>query len=313
MEDLRVAIGQVNSRVGQFERNIEKHRDFARRAAQAKAKIICFPETSLTGYPTTNSVPHELAQPLDGPLGEAMAQVSAETGLMILAGMVERDRSGVLYNTQLVASPTGLVGGYRKVHVGNSEIHRFYHGDDLAVFPTKEATFGVQICYDNHFPEGSRTLALRGAEVIFCPYGSPGPCTEDGVAAKQGRWLKYLPARAFDNSVYVVLSNLVGPGDPSAPATGSVVGSQPSTSRDTHVDMPEFPGGSLVLNPWGEVIAKAGPKEDLLIVDLPAATILEKRSDALQFFTHFRRPELYGELVRPSRAPAGPGAGASTV
>lgn len=313
MEDLRVAIGQVNSRVGQFERNIAKHRDFARRAAQAKAKVIVFPETSLSGYPTTNGVPLELAQPLDGPLGKAMAQVSAETGLIILAGMIERDRSGVVYNTQLVTSPAGVVGGYRKVHVGNSEIHRFSRGDDFTVFPMKEASFGVQICYDNHFPEGSRSLALRGAEILFCPYGSPGPCTADGVTAKQERWLKYLPARAFDNSVYIVQVNQVGPSDPSAPETGSVVGSHASSARDTHVDLPEFPGGSLVLNPWGEVIAKAGCSEELLIVDLPAATIREKRSDALQFFTHFRRPELYGELVRPSRAPSGPGAGVSAV
>ena len=81
--------------------------------------------------------------------------------------MVERDRSGVLYNTQLIAAPTGLIGGYRKTHVGNSEIHRFSHGDELRVFDYAGVSFGILICYDNHFPEASRTLALRGAEVIF--------------------------------------------------------------------------------------------------------------------------------------------------
>ena len=80
--------------------------------------------------------------------------------------MVERDRSGVLYNTQLIAAPTGLIGGYRKTHVGNSEIHRFSHGDELRVFDYEGVSFGIQICYDNHFPEASRTLALRGAERI---------------------------------------------------------------------------------------------------------------------------------------------------
>ena len=301
MEDIRVALAQITCPVGKLNENVEKHRECARKAAKEGASIICFPETSLTGYPTGTSIPHELAQPLDGPLGRAMADVSSETGTLILAGLVERDRSGVVYNTQLVAAPTGLVGGYRKAHVANSEIHRFYHGDGLPVFTYGGVRFGIQICYDNHFPEGSRVLALRGAEILFCPYGSPGPCTMEGLASKQERWLRYLTARAFDNSVYVVAVNQVGSGG-TEHASEEAGGSTP---RDTHPDLGVFPGGSLVLNPWGEVIARSKPLvEDVLVVELSLAEFQRKRSDALQFFTHFRRPELYEDIARPSRASA---------
>lgn len=304
MEDVRVALAQVECLTGETDVNLEKHRRSAALAAEAGARIICFPELSLTGYPNVDALPHDLAQPLDGELGRAMAALSVETGITLLAGLLERDSSGVIYNTQLVAGPNGLVGGYRKTHVPNSEIHRFYHGDDLRVFTSGGVSFGIQICYDNHFPEVSRILALRGAEIIFCPYASPGPCSEEGLGAKRSRWLRYLPGRAFDNSVYVVAVNQVGPclRSPSLGASGAPA-NIPCTPRDTNSGLAEFPGGSMVLDPWGDMIAQAKALvEDVLIVDLSQAAFQAKRADSLQFFTHFRRPELYGDLAAPSSA-----------
>lgn len=280
VEDIRVAAAQVTCPVGRLAENLDKHRRFTRQAARAGARVVCFSEASLTGYPVSDGVPHELAQPLPGELGRELAALSAETGVLVLAGLIERDRSGVLYNTAVVAGPEGLLGAYRKAHVACTEIHRFYHGDEFLTFTWGRTTFGVQICYDMHFAEMTRCLALRGAEVVFALYASPDPCTPQGHAAKRSRWMKYLPARAFDNSVYVVAVNQVG-----------------------HNGAVEFPGTTLVLNPTGDVVAEARPlEEDLLVADLTEAALLDKRREALQFFTHFRRPELYGELVRPRRA-----------
>jgi predicted amidohydrolase len=280
VEDIRIAAAQITCPVGRLAENVDKHKRYTRRAAQAGARIICFSEASLTGYPVSDRVPHELAQPLPGELSREMVALSAETGVLVLAGLIERDRSGVLYNSLMVAGPSGLLGAYRKAHVACSEIHRFYHGDEFLVFSWGRTTFGVAICYDMHFPEMARCLALRGAEVIFALYGSPDPCTPQGHAAKRSRWMKYLPARAFDNSVYVIAVNQVG-------NNGAI----------------EFPGTTLVFNPSGDVVAEAQPLvEDLLIVDLTEAALQEKRREALQFFTHFRRPELYAEVLHPSRA-----------
>jgi predicted amidohydrolase len=280
MQDIRVALAQITCPVGHLAENLEKHRHYARRAAQAGARLVCFSEGSLTGYPAGAEVPFELAQPLNGELCQQLVALCAETKVLILAGLVERDPSGVLYNTVVVAAPDGLIGGYRKAHVSCTEIHRFNEGDEFLTFAWCGTTFGVQICYDMHFAEMTRCLALRGAEVILALYASPDPCTPEGHAAKRSRWLKYLPARAFDNSVYVVAVNQVGSSGPL-----------------------EYPGNTIVINPVGEIMAEARPMvEDLLLVDLTAAGLEAKRSEALQFFTQFRRPELYAELVRPSRA-----------
>ena len=280
MKDIRVALAQITCPVGRLTENLEKHRQYTRRAAQAGARLVCFSEGSLTGYPAGDGVPHELAQPLNGELCRELVALSAETQVLILAGLVERDRSGVLYNTVVVAAPHGLIGGYRKAHVSCTEIHRFNEGDEFLTFTWGGTTFGVAICYDMHFAEMSRCLALRGAEVILALYASPDPCTPEGHAAKRSRWLKYLPARAFDNSVYVVAVNQVGSSGPL-----------------------EYPGNTIVLNPLGEIMAEAKPMvEDLLVLDLTAAGLLAKRGEPLQFFTQFRRPELYAELLRPSRA-----------
>lgn len=280
MQDIRVAAAQITSVVGQLTDNVETHRKYTHRAAEAGARIICFPELSLCGYPTGDRIPHDLAQPLRGELVQAMGELSAETGVIVLAGLLERDPSGVVYNTQVVAGPSGIIGGYRKTHVPTSEICRFSHGDELPVFRLPQITFGMQICYDSHFPEASTIQALRGAEVIFLPHASVGGPTTETYQAKRERWLRYMPARAYDNGVYVLVVNQVG-----------------------HNGMTEFPGVSMVLDPWGAVIAEAqAMAEDLLVVDLSAAAFQERRQSAGSFFAHFRRPELYGRIVKPSRA-----------
>lgn len=302
MQDIRIGLAQINCPIGQVDHNVEKHRQYARRAAKVGARIICFPELSLTGYPHDESQNQKFAQPLDGEVGNAMLKLSEQTGLLVLAGLLERDQSNSIYNTHLVASPGGLLGTYRKTHVSITESDYFDHGDQLPVFSHEGITFGIQICYDNHFPEAARTLALRGAEVIFSPYGSPGPCTQEGLAAKRSRWLRYLTARAFDNSLYYLVVNQVGKSSVAEGPVASASRTSPSP-RDTHSGMTEYPGGSMALGPWGEVIYEAQPPvENLAIVDLTAAMLEEKRHDALQFFDRFRRPELYSEVVQSRRA-----------
>jgi N-carbamoylputrescine amidase len=280
MRDVRVAAAQITSGVGALEVNVGKHQEYARRAAAAGAQVVCFPELSLCGYPTGPSLPDGLAQPLDGELSQAMLALSRQTGVVVLAGLLERDRSGVVYNTQIVAAPDGPIGAYRKVHVPTSEICRFYHGDDLPVFALPWATVGVQICYDSHFPEGSTIQALQGAEIIFLPHASTGGAGGESYAEKRARWLRYMPARAYDNRLYVVVVNQVG-----------------------HNGVAEFPGVAFALDPDGNTIAESrADVEDLMVVDLSASALERRRRSAEGFFAHFRRPEAYGLIDRPSRA-----------
>ncbi len=271
MNDVRVAAAQIASRVGDIEGNLAKHRDFAREAAKAGAHIVCFPELSLCGYPMDGDIPHDLARPLDGDLVAAIAALAHEYDIVVLAGMLESAPSGVLYNTQLIGMPGGRLERYRKTHVPTSEISRFRPGNELPVFHLEHAVVGVQICYDTHFPEATTVQALSGAEVVFMPHASTGLETRE---EKRARWLRYIPARAYDNGVFVLVVN------------------QADTERN-------FPGITMALDPWGAILGEASrDREDLLVVDFLATTLAERRAVAETFFAHFRRPELYVPVCR---------------
>jgi len=183
--DVRVAAAQIGSRVGDADGNLAKHHDLAARAAAAGAQIVCFPELSLCGYPTEGDLPHDLAQTVDGDLATAAAGLADELGIVVLAGMLERASSGVLYNTQLISSP-GRLETYRKSHVPTGEIGRFRPGNELPVFRLDDAVIGVQICYDSHFPEATTVQAQAGAEIVFMPHASTGAETRE---EKRARWL----------------------------------------------------------------------------------------------------------------------------
>jgi predicted amidohydrolase len=266
MRDVRVAAAQIASELGALERNLAKHRLLVQQASTAGAHVLCFPELSLCGYPQDGDIAHELARPLDGDLAAGVATLADEHGIVVLAGMLESAPSGVVYNTQLVASPGGRLESYRKTHVPTSEIGRFRQGGELPVFRLEHAVVGVQICYDAHFPEATTVQALAGAEIVFMPHASTGSETRD---EKRARWLRYLPARAYDNGVFVLVVNQADP------------------ERG-------FPGIAIAFDPWGAILGEAAPnEEDLLVVDLRAAALVERRAVAETFFPHFRRPELY--------------------
>jgi predicted amidohydrolase len=270
MLDLRVAGAQVSCVVGDFDRNLETHRRFSRQAAEAEAHVICFPELSLSGYPLERGHPYELARPLHGELTEEVQRLAEECSLTILAGMLELSASGLIYNTQVVATPGARLRAYRKAHVPTSEVATFAAGDELPVFELERARIGVQICYDSHFPEASTTQALRGAEVIFFPHASGGADVETAVE-KRDRWLRYLAARAYDNRVFALAVNQSG-----------------------HTGEQMMAGVTIAIDPQGEVIASAASyEEELTIVDFRQEALLAPRRVLELFHARWRRPELY--------------------
>lgn len=266
-----MAIAQICSQVGDFDANIAKHVDFVQRAAKAGAGIICFPELSLCGYPLDGDLPNDLARPLDGELTARLAQLADDHGIVVIAGMLARAPSGVIHNAQLLTIPGGGIKAYLKTHVPTSEIGRFAPGGTLPVFALPQVTVGVQICYDTHFPEATTVQALAGAEVIFMPHASAGDETRE---EKRARWMRYMAARAYDNAVFAVVVNQCDP-------------------------RRGFPGLAFALDPWGVMIGETEiDGEDLLVVDLLAGDLARRRAVAETFFSHFRRPELYGPVCR---------------
>ena len=210
MQDLRIAMVQMNSRVAEHERNLATIARFTEQAAAQDVDIVCFPELCVCGYNVGDPSTLE-PEPLKGDSLRRLEVISGDHEITVLAGFLERDVSGIVYNTQVICGPQGYVGHYRKTHVPDVEIGTFCHGDALPVFEHAKARYGIEICYDSHFPEVSTILAGKGAEVIFLPHASPGENREE----KRTRWMRFIPARAYDNSVFIAICNPVGDGEQS--------------------------------------------------------------------------------------------------
>ena len=267
----------MTSVVGDIEGNLASIDRLLGEAVNRGAEIACFPELSVCGYNTSE----RSGEPANGTRIPPAVEVPSETtdaleaigrrhGIWFLVGLLERDSSGIVYNTQLVISPKGIEGKYRKTHVPTTEIGTWRHGDDLPVFAHPKIKFGVEICYDTHFPEVSTALADKGAELIFMPHASGGV---EPAADKQARWERYVPARAYDNTVYTAICNQVG--DNGAGHT--------------------FEGVTFICDPVGKLVAQSthGSEEEIVITRLESGELESARSVPETFFRHFRRPEIY--------------------
>ncbi|MBW1863051.1 MAG: hypothetical protein JRJ02_11855 [Deltaproteobacteria bacterium] len=115
-------------------------------------------------------------------------------GLIIIVGMIEMTDDLKPYISQVVASPDGLLGLYRKTHLSPREKESYQAGQSIDTFCYEDAIFGVQLCYESHFPEISTVMALKGAQIIFMPHASPRKTPEEKIES----WLRHLPSRAFD-------------------------------------------------------------------------------------------------------------------
>ena len=282
MQDLKIAAIQMTSIVGDIEGNLASIDRLLGDAVSQGADIACFPELSVSGYNTNDRdgqtrggqsensgrVPPIVEIP--GEVTDALVSIGKRHGIWYLVGLLERDSSGIVYNTQFVFSPNGIEGKYRKTHVPTTEIGTWRHGVDLPVFDHPKIKFGIEICYDAHFPEVSTALAHKGAELIFMPHASGGaePPTD-----KQARWERYVPARAYDNTVFAAICNQVGDNQ-----AGTV-----------------FSGVTFVCDPAGKVMAQSedGANEEIVIAQLSASALEDARQVPESFFRHFRRPEIY--------------------
>jgi N-carbamoylputrescine amidase len=208
------------------------------------------------------------AEPIPGPSTEAVLKMAREYDLVILAGLAERAEKDRYFISHFAAGPEGLIGVYRKIHLGPPEEGIFQAGSECSVFSFGKARFGIELCFDGHFPELSTLLALKGAEVIFIPHASP----RESSAEKKERWLRYLPARAYDNSVFLVACNLLG---------------------ETESGL-SFSGSALILGPKGEILAESRDGgEEVILAELKREAIQKVRENSKGFFLDRRRPDIY--------------------
>jgi N-carbamoylputrescine amidase len=243
-------------------RAIEQICETATRGAQ----IICMHELFLGEYfcRTEDAALFDLAQPVPGPATEALAKIAKEKNVVIVASLFERRAPGVYHNTCAVLDADGtFLGKYRKMHIPDDPLYyeKFYFTPGDLGFPnfdTKYARIGVQICWDQWYPEGARLTALNGAQVIFYPTSigwHPHEKSQFG-AAQLDAWRTIQRAHAIANGVYVAVVNRVGfEGNPGKGDPGI-----------------EFWGNSFVADPFGQIVVQAGSeREEVLVVECDPA------------------------------------------
>ena len=260
---------------------IEAHIPYIEDAGQQGVQVLCFQEVFTQPYfcPSQDRKWYAAAEKIpDGPTVKLMQEYAKQFNMVIVVPIYEEHMTGVYYNTAAVIDADGkYLGKYRKTHIpqvdpGFYEKFFFKPGDlGYPVFETAYLKLGVYICYDRHFPEGWRALALNGAEYIVNP-----SATVAGLS--KYLWELEQPASAAANGVFIGAINRVGTEEPWAEQMG------------------EFYGSSYIVNPRGAIEAQASYGDDELLVHEIDLDMIREVRDTWQFFRD-RRPETYGPLT----------------
>lgn len=257
MKSFRAAAVQLCASTSKRENLAEAER-LVRAAAADGAELIVLPEL-FNLYGNLQQAAAE-AEPLDGPTARLLCRLGFETRAWIVGGsLTEIGSEGKAFNTSLTINPLGNVSGvYRKMHLfdvdlGESlrvqESEQFLPGTDIVCLETHLAKIGVSICYDLRFPEIYREQSRRGAELLCIPAAFTRTTGRD-------HWELLLRARAVENQCYVVAANQVGDHSPRSASYGH----------------------SLIIDPWGRVLAE-GPGEDagVICAEISAETLANVR------------------------------------
>jgi beta-ureidopropionase len=257
---------------------LDAHVPMIEKAGKAGVQILCFQEVFNQPYfcPSQDSKWYAAAERIpDGPTVGLMRELAKKHRMVIVVPIYEEAMTGVYYNAAAVINADGsYLGKYRKTHIpqvaGFWEKFFFKPGaSEYPVFATSYCKLGVYICYDRHFPEGWRALALNGAEYIVNPSATVAGLSEY-------LWKLEQPAAAVANGVYIGAINRVG--------------------TEAPWNIGEFYGQSYFVNPRGQIEAIASrDKDELLVHDMNFDMIREVRN-RWQFFRD-RRPETYGSLT----------------
>ena len=267
MNDIRIAAVIMNCPVARVQDNLDCMAGWVQAAKKQAVDLVCFPEMNVTGYSTRDEIKSS-TEIVPGPISQFILTMAQESKMVILAGMAEQDSQGRVFASHLVVTPQGVAGIYRKIHIAPPEGDVFTAGDTVPVFEIKGVKLGIQLCYDVHFPELSTRMAIDGADVIFMPHASPRGTPQQ----KFKSWMRHLPARAFDNGLYVVACNQTG---------------------DNQNGL-NFPGLAVILDPAGRIIHKEiSGNENIIIADLKAEELVQVRGHRMRYFLPNRRPDLY--------------------
>ena len=300
MDSIRISTAQFEHKNADKAYNLSVIESLAKRASAEGSKIIAFHECSITGYTFARHLSKEqmldLAELIPG--GESilkLIEIAKNNDISILAGLFEKDEDGNLFKAYVCVDKNGLVAKFRKLH---PFINPYLNtGDSYCVFELLGWKCGILICYDNNIIENVRATKLLGADIIFMPHVTmctPSPRPGAGFVdpklwqnretdptslrlefdGMKGRaWLmKWLPARAYDNGIYVVFSNPIG------------------------MDDDQLKNGcSMIIDPFGDILSECRSFDDSFVTATISPEKLEQAGG--NRYIKARRPNLYRDII----------------
>lgn len=306
MEKLKIASAQFENRSGDKEYNLAVIDRLSAKAAGEGAQVIAFHECSITGYSFARKLTKEqmleLAERIPAsPSTKALTEIARKNQIVILAGLFEKDENDNLFKAYICVDQNGLVAKYRKLHPFINP--HILPGNEYVVFDLLGWKCGILICYDNNIIENVRATKLLGADIIFMPHVTMcTPSTRPGAGfvdpklwenrendptslriefdgLKGREWLmKWLPARAYDNAVYVVFSNPIG------------------------MDDDQLKNGcSMILDPFGDILVECCGFEDSFVI----ANITPEKLNLAggSRYIQARKPDLFRDIIGQDHQP----------
>lgn len=260
---MKIGYYQFNPAFGEIEANVSQ---VVQTLRKTEADLVVLPELFSTGYQfiSRQEVEHLAEEIPGGKTAQALIRLAEEKRFYIVAGMAEKAGNKV-FNSAMMAGPSGYIGTYRKTHLFDREKLWFDPGDSgFKVYDLGMARVGLMICFDWYFPESARTLALMGADIIAHPSNLVLPNCPDSM-----------PVRCLENRVYAITCNRIG------------VEKRDGTSL-TYI------GQSEVVTPQGKILHRAPQdQEELFVEEIDPLLARNKKVTELSDLLGDRRPEMY--------------------
>jgi predicted amidohydrolase len=290
MQDFNIAGVQFHPEYGMKQENLRKIGILSEKAKDMGADLVFFPELSITGFIINDQI-SQIAEKIPGPTTVQLEAIAKKLHVFLCAGSIEI-HNGLHHNATIIVGPEGFIGAYRKVHLPTVEYPWYSSGGTFPIFNVRGWKVGISTCCDNLFSEQARILAINGAEIMLSPFcwlyenDDSSPVSSDSepnpeVVKKwiKGHWKKLLPARAYENGLYILAANQYG-----------------------QIGKSEYfaTGGVLLIGPDGETINEDVSKryEDEIVVgkiDKEKLTAWRMRGN---YPLKLRRPEIYEDLIK---------------
>lgn len=241
MKKVNIALAQLICEDGKVENNLTRLDQVVTKFGNSH-DLILFPETFIMGFPSPE-VCRTLAEPLNGPIVKHLERQARESNTSIVVGLYEKEGENI-YNTTVLVGPTGLLLSYRKTHLWVGESASVKAGDCFRSCSWQGTNIGLLICYDIEFPETARAVASMGTELLLVTDGNwDGPVHRVAIQA-----------RAQENQMFVAMANRLG-----------------------QLGETTFCGESVVVDPYGRIIAEAGREEEVLSATIDLSLVQESR------------------------------------